>query len=87
MSWMKREHGMTPAKRKRLIKTYGPCPAGYTFEDLERFLDLLYGLYDDTVELRRMTVCNPFDRSETPQRSERARRDIACCSRSARTAP
>ncbi len=62
------EHGMTPAKRKRLIKTYGPCPAGYTFEDLERFLDLLYGLYDDTVELRRMTVCNPFDRSETPQR-------------------
>ena len=65
---MKREHGMTPAKRKRLIKTYGPCPAGYTFEDLERFLDLLYGLYDDTVELRRMTVCNPFDRSETPQR-------------------
>ncbi len=68
MSWMKREHGMTPAKRKRLIKTYGPCPAGYTIEDLERFLDLLYGLYDDTVELRRMTVCNPFDRSETPQR-------------------
>ena len=67
-SGMEREHGMTPAKRKRLIKTYGPCPAGYTFEDLERFLDLLYGLYDDTVELRRMTVCNPFDRSETPQR-------------------
>jgi len=65
---------MTPAKRKRLIKTYGPCPAGYTFEDLERFLDLLYGLYDDTVELRRMTVCNPFDRSETPQRMRLASR-------------
>jgi hypothetical protein len=43
---------MSPAKRKRLIKTYGPCPAGYTFEDLERFLDLLYGLYEEGAELR-----------------------------------
>lgn len=60
--------GMTPAKRKRLIKIYGSCPAGYTFEDLERFLDLLYGLYDDTADLRRMTVSNPFDRSNSPQR-------------------
>ncbi len=32
---------MTPSKRKRLLKTFGPCPAGYTTEDLERFLDLL----------------------------------------------
>ena len=59
---------MTPTKRRRLIKTYGPCPAGSTLDDLERFLDLLYGLYDDSVDLRRMTVCNPFDRSETAQR-------------------
>ncbi len=24
---------MSPAKRKRLLKTYGSCPAGYTGED------------------------------------------------------
>jgi len=65
---MERSPGMTPTKRKRLIKMYGSCPAGYTFDDLERFLDLLYGLYEDAAELRRMTVCNPFDRSDTPQR-------------------
>ena len=68
MSRMEREHGMTPAKRKHLIKVYGSCPAGYTYDDLERFLDLLYGLYEDGADLRRMTVCNPFDRSDTPQR-------------------
>ena len=68
MSEIEQDDGMTPAKRKRLIQAYGPWPEGYTSDDLERFLDLLYGLYDDTVELRRMTVCNPFDRSETPQR-------------------
>jgi hypothetical protein len=41
------ERQMTPAKRKRLLKTFGPCPAGYTNDDLEHFLDLLYGLYSD----------------------------------------
>ena len=65
---MEREHGVTPAKRKRLIKAYGSCPAGYTYDDLERFLDLLYGLYEEGADLRRMMVCNPFDRSDTPQR-------------------
>lgn len=59
---------MTPSKRKRLLKTYGSWPEGYTTEDLERFLDLLYGLFEDGAELRRIIVCNPFDRSNTPQR-------------------
>ena len=59
---------MTPAKRKRLIKTYGSWPEGYTSEDLEHFLDLLYGLFEDGADLRRMMICNPFDRSDTPQR-------------------
>ena len=35
---------ITPAKRKRLLKSFGPCPAGYTHDDLERLLDLLYYL-------------------------------------------
>lgn len=51
--------GLTPAKRNRLLKTYGPCPPGYTHDDLELFLDLLYGLFEEGADLRRMTVCNP----------------------------
>ncbi|GER86322.1 hypothetical protein KDW_04840 [Dictyobacter vulcani] len=61
---------ITPAKRKRLLKTYGPCPAGYTYDELERFLDLLCGMYSDLytcTELRNIVVHNPFDRSEHPQ--------------------
>ena len=61
---------MSPAKRKRLLKTYGSCPAGYTGEDLERFLDLLYGMYSYTYtlsELRQITISDPFDRSKTPR--------------------
>jgi hypothetical protein len=61
---------LTPAKRKRLLKTFGPCPAGYTHEDLERFLDLLYGMYSHlytSTELRQIMVSDPFDRSETPR--------------------
>ena len=61
---------MTPAKRKRLLKTFGGCPAGYTNEDLERFLDLLYGLFSDVytmAELRQMRVSDPFDRSDHPR--------------------
>ena len=61
---------LTPAKRKRLLKTFGPCPAGYTNDDLERFLDLLYGMYShvySTTELRQIVVSDPFDRSESPR--------------------
>ena len=68
---MSRARQTTPAKRKRLLKTFGPCPAGYTNDDLERFLDLLYGMYSyvyTSAELRQMVVSDPFDRSETPRR-------------------
>jgi len=61
---------ITPAKRKRLLKTSGSFPAGYTHDDLERFLDLLYGMFSDvytTSELRQIVVSNPFDRSEHPR--------------------
>jgi len=62
---------LSPAKRKRLLKTYGLCPAGYTHDDLERFLDLLYGLYSylyTPEELRQIVVCDPFDQAEPPRR-------------------
>ena len=68
MSEIEQDDGMTPAKRKRLIQAYGPWPEGYTSDDLERFLDLLYGLFEDGADLRHMMVCNPFDRSDTPRR-------------------
>jgi hypothetical protein len=61
---------LTPAKRKRLLKTLGGSPAGYTHDDLERFLDLLYGLFSDVYsmsELRQLVVSDPFDRSEHPR--------------------
>jgi hypothetical protein len=64
-------HRQTPAKRKRLLKTFGSCPAGYTNDDLERFLDLLYGMYSyiyTSAELRMIVVSDPFDRSEAPRR-------------------
>ena len=60
----------SPARRKRLLKAYGPCPAGYTHDDLERFLDLLYGLYSHvatSAELRQIVVSDPFDRREVPR--------------------
>ena len=60
----------SPARRKRLLKTYGPCPAGYTHQDLERFLDLLYGLYSYVYtpeELRQIIVSDPFDHEEPPR--------------------
>ncbi len=61
---------MTPAKRRRLLKTYGPCPAGYTTDDLEQFLDLLYGMFSyvyTTSELRQIVVSDPFDRTASPR--------------------
>jgi hypothetical protein len=58
---------MTPSKRQRLLKAYGPCPAGYTYDDLERLLDLLYGLFAEGPEVRHMMVYNPFDHSDSPQ--------------------
>lgn len=61
---------LSVARRKRLLKTYGPCPAGYTHDDLERFLDLLYGMFSDVYtmgELRQIVVSDPFDRSEHPR--------------------
>jgi hypothetical protein len=64
------EGEMTAAKRKRLLKTYGPCPPGWTNDDLERVLDVLYGLYNHvhtTTELREIIVCDPFDHSDTPR--------------------
>ena len=68
---MANKHEMTAAKRKRLIKTFGPCPAGYTHDDLERCLDLIYGLYSHirtATELRQIVVSDPFDHSQTPRR-------------------
>lgn len=61
---------LSPAKRKRLLKTFGACPEGYTNDDLERLLDLLYGLFSDVytlAELRQVVVSDPFDRSEHPR--------------------
>jgi len=61
---------LSPAKRKRLLKAYGHGPAGYTHDDLERLLDLLYGLFSDVytlTELRQIMISDPFDRSEHPR--------------------
>jgi hypothetical protein len=61
---------LSPAKRKRLLKEYGPCPAGYTHDDLERFLDLLYCMFSDVytlAELRQIVVCDPFDQAKPPR--------------------
>ena len=67
---MKSIQEMTPAKRRRLLKTFGSYPVGYTHDDLERLLDLLYGMFSDVysmAELRQIVVSNPFDRSEHPR--------------------
>jgi hypothetical protein len=64
-----RQTGLSPAKRKRLLKTFGPCPAGYTITEIEQVLDLLYGLFSHShtlEEIRQMVVSDPFDRSDTP---------------------
>jgi hypothetical protein len=67
---MAQDQSISSARRKRLLKQYGSCPAGYTQEDLERFLDLLYGLYSHAytlTELRQIVVSNPFDLSDSPR--------------------
>ena len=67
---MQRTQTLTPAKRKRLLKTFGTCPAGYTHDDLERLLDVLYGMFSDVYtvsELRQIVVSDPFDRSQRPR--------------------
>jgi hypothetical protein len=67
---MKNIQEITPAKRRRLLKTFGSYPAGYTNDDLERLLDLLYGMFSDVytiAELRQIMVSDPFDRSEHPR--------------------
>lgn len=67
---MEQTRKMTPARRKRLLKTFGGPPAGYTNEELEQFLDLLYDLFSDVytmAELRQIVVSDPFDRSEQPR--------------------
>jgi hypothetical protein len=61
---------ISPAKRKRMLKTFGACPAGYTHDDLERLLDVLYGMFSHVytmAELRQIVVSDPFDRSEHPR--------------------
>ena len=61
---------ITPARRKRLLTTFGSFPAGYTHDDLERLLDVLYGMFSDvytTAELRQIVVSDPFDRSDHPR--------------------
>jgi hypothetical protein len=61
---------LSAAKRKRLLKTYGSWPPGYTAEDLERLLDVLYGLFSHVytqAELRQIMVSDPFDRAQSPR--------------------
>jgi hypothetical protein len=61
---------LTPTKRKRLLKQFGPCPPGYIYQELEQVLDLLYGLFSDLYtarELRQIMVSDPFDRSDAPR--------------------
>jgi hypothetical protein len=61
---------LSPTRRKRLLTTFGPWPAGSTHDDLERFLDLLYGMFSEVstwAPLRQMIVSDPFDRSASPR--------------------
>ena len=67
---MMTESALIPAKRKRLLKSFGSCPAGYTTKELEQILDVLYGMYSHVytlTEIRQIIVSDPFDRSENPR--------------------
>ena len=65
-----KEAELSPTKRKRLLKSFGSCPAGYTMKELEQVLDVLYGMYSHAytlAEIRQIIVSDPFDRSENPR--------------------
>ncbi len=67
---MRQTTEISPAKRKRLLKTFGPCPAGYTTKELEQLLDLIYGMFSHAytaAEIRQMMISDPFDRSIPPR--------------------
>ncbi len=67
---MEQNRALTPPKRKRLLTQFGTYPAGYTRQELEQFLDLLYGMFSyqyTLAELRQVQLSDPFDRSETPR--------------------
>ena len=67
---MDQNQNLSPAKRKRLLKQFGASPAGYTNEELEQFLDLLYGMFSHCytlTELRQVQVSDPFDRTPSPR--------------------
>jgi len=67
---MAKRKPMTPARKKRLLKRFGPCPPGYTCQDIERLLDILYGMYSyvyNLDELRQIVVSDPFDHTEPPR--------------------
>lgn len=67
---MAQQSKISLAKQKRLMKDLGPWPAGYTKEDLELSLDLLYRLFSHTytmVEIRQIVVTDPFDHADTPR--------------------
>lgn len=67
---MPNEPSISPAKRKRLLKTLGSYPEGQTTKDLEHFLDLLYGMFSHLytmAEPRHMQISDPFDHSEHPR--------------------
>lgn len=64
------DQSLSSAKRKRLLKQFGSHPAGYTHQELEQFLDLLYGMFSHRytmAELRLFRLSDPFDRSEQPR--------------------
>jgi hypothetical protein len=67
---MNSKQEIKPAKRRRLLRTFGSYPEGYTHDGLERLLDLLYGMFSHVytkAELYQIVVSNPFDRSEHPR--------------------
>jgi len=67
---MRQTTEISSAKRKRLLKTLGPCPAGYTTKELELLLDLVYGMFSHAytqTEIRQMVISDPFDRSIPPR--------------------
>jgi hypothetical protein len=61
---------LSPARCKRLLKAFDPYTSGSTHDDLERFLDVRYGMFSDVsimAELRQIVVSDPFDRSAHPR--------------------